>query len=531
MRKARFVLLVGVLWCLTARPVTAQVMVGAVRSTDTVLDGVRYFATLVGRDDIAKQLEPFLDTLTGGKGLAGLDRRRSLGFYVQSVPLPGQQPAGAIFIPVSDDKDFLQLLLALNFQVNEPDANQVRALTLPTGQGAYLRFAHRHAFISNERSQLAGNLPNPDQFLTPEQQRHQLVISTRIREVPPAVRKKLVSLLRELTDKPLERKPQETEGQYQFRRFLTTLLRQQLVQAVEDIEEWTLSADLDTQTHRLLVNLELVFRAGSSTAAAVNRLHRSPSRFRVLQTESGSSLVLAYPVYGALRELLDKLAAMMEKGIADKPQEQQAILRKLYESILPTLKNDFHELAIFLHGPMPDEKLAPVVALRLREGRKLEAAFRELVKVLPEDARARIHLDAATSAGHTIHQIEVSPDDKNFARVFGDEKLAFLVTDDYLLLGAGTHAVTSLQQAVAKLGSEQIGPAGSLELSLRQLAALIRHNPDNKNFADALLKTFAGQHERRDRVHLVLEGKDNRLQVRLELPTLLVQAIVASTRQ
>jgi tetrahydromethanopterin S-methyltransferase subunit F len=64
-------LMVGVALWLTARPVAAQVVVASVRSTDAVLESVAYFATLFGRDDIAKQLESFIDTLTGNKGLVG----------------------------------------------------------------------------------------------------------------------------------------------------------------------------------------------------------------------------------------------------------------------------------------------------------------------------------------------------------------------------------------------------------------------------------------------------------------------------
>jgi len=524
-------LMVGVALWLTARPVAAQVVVASVRSTDAVLESVAYFATLFGREDIAKQLESFIDTLTGNKGLVGLDRRNPVVFYVPTVPAPGQQTTAVIALPLSDEKDFLQLLLALNFQVQEPDANQVRAITLPTGQSAYLRFAHRYAFICNDRSHLAGKLADPAQLLKPEQKQHHLTVSLRIGEIPPAVRKQLYALLRAVADKPIERKPNETQAQYQLRQQLTQLVREVLLQAIEDLEEVMAVADLHTKTNQLTVDLDLVFRRGSNTAALVSRLQQTASRFRVLQSGSGSSLVLSYPVYGALRQQMDKLAAMLEKGIAEKPQDQQAILRQLYEAIAPTLKADLHELAVVVHGPSKDGKLTPIIAIRLREGRKLEAALRQLVKVLPEDARSRVHLDSAKVAGHNVHELEISPDDPNFSRVFGEEKLALLVTDDYLLLSAGTHRAATLQQAVATLSVEKAAAVGSVELSLRQFAELIRHNPDSQNFARAILETFSGPSAQQDRIRLVLEGKDNRLHIHLELPTLLARAIYISSRQ
>jgi hypothetical protein len=81
------------------------------------------------------------------------------------------------------------------------------------------------------------------------------------------------------------------------------------------------------------------------------------------------------------------------------------------------------------------------------------------------------------------------------------------------------------------LSVDKAGAVGSVELSLRQFAELIRHNPDNQNFARAILETFSGPSAQQDQIRLVLEGKDNRLHVHLELPTLLARAIYISSRQ
>lgn len=514
---------------LTVPSASAQVLVATVRSTNDVIDVVKHVATLAGRDDIANQIEPFLDTLTDGQGLIGLDRKAPLGFYVQEITLPGQPPKAAVFLPVTAEDGFVKLLQALNAEVKKPDQGGVREVTLATGQTVYLRFLHRHAFIGLDRDYLASALPDPKRLVSEESRQYMMHVALRARAIPPAVRKKLLALLQQALSLPIERKPDETEAGYQARRFLLQLGRQQVLQLAQDLDEVSLQMDIDTTKHQLTVALDVTMRPGSATATALRPLQQRPSRFRALQSPSGSGLIIAYPVEGPLRALLDQVTAGIEKGIAQKPKEQQALLRKLYEAIRPTLKGDVLELAVFLHGPASDGKLTPLVAVRLHDGGKLETAFRQLVQALPEDAKSRIRLDSAQLAGHKAHEILITPDDPNFAQIFGEEKLLLLVADEYLLLSAGTHSREVLQQAVGKI-REQPGPPAILEISMRQIAVLAQTNPQSKRFAEAVQRTFTGPNENRDRLRVVQEIKDHRLHFRLEVPTLVFRVAILANQ-
>ncbi|GBD37368.1 hypothetical protein HRbin36_02499 [bacterium HR36] len=511
-----------VLW-LMVQPAAAQILVGTVRSANDVIDAVKYFATLVGREDIARQFEPFIDTLAGGKGLAGLERKVPFGLFMQSLPAPRQQPSFILFVPVSNEDAFLELLQALNAQVDKPNDAGLRAVTLATGQTVYLRFAHGHAFFSTEQNSLTRPLPDPKQLVPQQHRQHLIYLTLRTREIPPAARKKLLALLQQVTKLPIERKPDETEARYQVRRYLTQLAGEELLQLAQDLDALTLWADLDKTNHQLSVVLDVSVRPGSVSGNVFQRFNQVPSQLAGLQPQQGSWLHLAFPTQGPLRVLLDQVAAQMEKGIAEKPQEQQAILRKLYEGIVPTLKAETLEIAIALHGPTADGKLTPVVALRLVEGAKLEAALRELVRVLPEDAKSRIQLDTTKLAGRSVHSVLISPDDPNFTQLFGEEKLWVVLTNDYLLLSAGSHAQNILKQAVNAADSQKVGPSISLEISLRQLGILAQTSPDGKRFHQAVQRTFRGQDETRDRLRITQESQPNHLRIRVEIPTLLVR--------
>ncbi|MCS7015968.1 MAG: hypothetical protein RMJ19_07070 [Gemmatales bacterium] len=529
MRRLPLMLLLGLFLAVKCPSASAQVLIGTVRSVNEVIDTTKYVATLAGRDDIAQQIEPFLDTLTGGKGLAGLDRKAPFGFYVDALPLPGQNPPAVIFVPITREDDFVELLRALNSQVEKPDPQGIRTVTLATGQTAYLSFAHGHAFLSLERNLLTRRLPHPKQ-LVPQPHSSWLYLSLRAREIPPAARKGVVALLQLALAKPLERKPDESEASFQVRRLVTELARNQMLQLVQDLEELTITADLDRPNHQLNLAVEIVVRPDSASESALRSLVQSPSRFRALPDRTGSSLVLALPIRGPLQDARNELIASLEKSIAEKPGDQQKLLRQLYEAILPTLRADTLDLAVLLHGPAKDGKLTPLVAIRLQEGSKLESTLRDLYQVLPEEAKSRIRLDAHKLDGYAIHEVQITPDDQNFALIFGEEKLAFTLTNDCFLFSAGTHASNLLKEASGKTVREQPGPALNLELSIRQLALLGTNNDDGKRFLQAVQRTFVGQDEHRDRIRITQQGQANRVSVRLELPVLLFRVLILANQ-
>jgi hypothetical protein len=126
-------------------------------------------------------------------------------------------------------------------------------------------------------------------------------------------------------------------------------------------------------------------------------------------------------------------------------------------------------------------------------------------------------------AGHSVHELHITPDEPQFAKLFGEEKLLVLLTNDYLLVSAGTHASSVLQQAVQKISQEHLGPGASLQISVRQIALFAQDSPSDKRFREAVQRTFVGQDASRDRLRLVLEGKENTLRLRVEVPTLVIR--------
>src|SRR5689334_19456507 len=111
----------------TARPadvkkaVTPGVLV-RVQSLDDLMNNFRYLATLVGREEEAKQLEGMLKAKAGGpKGLAGINAKRPMAYYALFGD-GGIETASAVgLIPIADEKAFLGLIENIGAKAEKGD--------------------------------------------------------------------------------------------------------------------------------------------------------------------------------------------------------------------------------------------------------------------------------------------------------------------------------------------------------------------------------------------------------------------------
>ncbi|MCS7167047.1 MAG: hypothetical protein NZ914_05390 [Gemmatales bacterium] len=522
--------LLGLLLALTCTPTHGQVLVGTIRSFDDLLDTVKYFAHLAGRDDVARQLEPLLDTLTGGKGLIGLDRKKPFGFYLERLALLGPTPPVILFLPTTRQDDFIELLRALNSQVEQPDAQGIREVTLPTGQRAYLRFDHGYAFISLDSQALARQLPDPKRLNAENQNRPLLMLVIRMREIPSAHRKQLAAQVQKMVFAGEQKELEELDFNNFLLQLVVQALQQHAMQLFLDLEEVRVTADLDKANHQVQVHVDITVSPRSPSEEFARAWSQIPSRFHSLRDPRGSNVFGTLPLQGPWRHAADRLARHIEKAIAQKPSDQQKLLRRLYEGILPTLQSEALELALLLRGPTTDDKLVAVAAVRLREGEKLEWALREIYKVLPVEAKAPFRIDAHQLDGRKIHEVRMAPVDPAFMRVFGEGKLMFTVGGDFLLVSLGKHANEALKEALTQLNREQPAQSVFVQVSLRQLALLGQDDPGGKQFRQAVERTFVGADAHRDQLRLIQECKGNRLSFRMEFPTLLFRAVILANQ-
>src|SRR5688572_2529478 len=99
-------------------PAAPPTFVVRVRSIDTLIENAKLLVTLAGREEIAQQVEGLIKAKIGVKGLEGIDTKRPIGAYGR-FGKEIDDIAGAVLVPIADEKAFVGLLEDQNFVVTK----------------------------------------------------------------------------------------------------------------------------------------------------------------------------------------------------------------------------------------------------------------------------------------------------------------------------------------------------------------------------------------------------------------------------
>src|SRR5262245_21812342 len=186
-----------------------------VRSLDTLVDNVKLLVALAGREEIAKQVEGLIKAKIGGQGLEGIDPTRPLGVYAR-FGKELDDVAGAILIPIADERTFLGLLENLNYKAvkGKGDIYNVQA---GAPVEVYLRFANRYAYVTAlNASAIEGQLPDPVQVLGKDGPT--FAATVHLDRLPEAARQIAIAQIEQgLHDLSGKKIPGETPGQQAIR--------------------------------------------------------------------------------------------------------------------------------------------------------------------------------------------------------------------------------------------------------------------------------------------------------------------------
>src|SRR4051812_45540237 len=119
----------------------APAAVVRIQSLDALVSDSRYLAKQAKREEFGKHVETLLTTMTGKKGLRGIDPKKPLGAY---GTLAGRldQSQVMLLLPVADQKELLAFLRELGFTTEKQD-NDAYKVSVPNVPFPVLfRFAH-----------------------------------------------------------------------------------------------------------------------------------------------------------------------------------------------------------------------------------------------------------------------------------------------------------------------------------------------------------------------------------------------------
>jgi hypothetical protein len=504
----------------------APTLVVRVAAFDELIANARYLATLAGKGEEAKQAEKLLQTLTGPKGLEGLDTKKPLGLYAFLGP-NGVDSEAVALLPIADKDAFLDLLkrLDLNLDKGEDDVYKVTLPKAPTP--TYFRFAngYLYAAMPNAAPLAKKRLLAPADVLAADKV-GTLSLTFYVERIPAEMKKILLGQteLRVAKFKE-EKRAGETDAQFTLRKAVIDEGMFTLKAVLQDGGELNVRLDVDRQEGDLALSATFAAKTDSDLAKRIKDFGRFFSvGASLLGPDQAASLVVHLALPDKVRQTLAPVLDEQAKKELDKENNEDArrLKETLIKAALPTLQAGELDAGLSLTGPGKDGTYTVVSAVQVKEGKALEKALKELVKALPEDARNRIKVDADRVGEVNIHRL--SPDKNEAGRkILGDKPVYVAIRGDAVLAAAGDTGLAALKDALTR--KPTIGRNLQVEVAVHRLAPLLAQS--NKGVIDAAKKAFAV--EGSDRVWLALQGGPQ-IKLRLEVKAPIVQFLALADK-
>lgn len=505
---------------LSPRPVRAQEGVLAVKSIDALKADIRYVLTLVEQKELADQLDAVITLSTQGKGLQGVDSQRPLGIY--GGVSKDQEPQGFVFVPISDERAFLKLLEQMKCKVGEAsmDEDRIRSLELPSEQELALRCVNQYAYVASKPGLLKGKLPAPAALIPASHKDSLIAGNVRFDALSKEFKQLFIQGMEAGMEKDKERRANESETEYQGRLVGMKLAKEMFVSILEEGRELTLGLDINQQRNKLGLDLALAARPGTKMATSFRDLQKSPSMFGRLGRNPVMGAVARLPVNESMQALISKAVDDMiaELPKKEKDPKKRAEAETVVRWLEPTLKADTFDVAFVVNDPGKDGKLVLVGAMKVKDGKKFDKMFRDMLKEKPADEKERVELDHARAEGVAIHRITPSKEDRDPDSPFGDPTVFLASREDAILMTVGANGLSAMKDVLADL--DKAPPANlapvQAEFALARLAQLGKGDIFKKRDAENFAKVFSGADKDKDKIRLTLTGGDS-LRLLLEM--------------
>ncbi|HLJ94982.1 MAG TPA: hypothetical protein VKU02_17535 [Gemmataceae bacterium] len=490
---------------------SAPTLVVRVRSIEGLLNDIKYVATLAGRGEEAKQLEGLISSRMGPKGLEGVDIKRPLGLY-GTLDANLVESTAAVLVPISDQKAFLGLLEGFGFKAKKEDDSiysvNVENLPFPV----YFKFANQYVYVTaREKTALNQNkLLDPTKVLAGSPN-ETVSASFRIDQIPDVFKQLITSQLEvKLADLEDQKQPGETEAQRKLRIQATKESAKQVTAFFNEGSQLALRLGADRSANELYLEFTLSAKPNTELAKSIARAASTPSLFAGLHSPSSAAEIFFHGAVpeNARQQFIKSIDEAFHSGVdKEKDPNKRAVVEKLYNAILPTLKAGELDAAADLRGPTKNKHYAIIAALKLKDAQGLEKVLRDLREQVPPSEKQKIKLDAETVGSVKVHRLDIQEQfDEQAKKLFGSNPIYVAFRPDALFIAGGDGGITLLKEGLAtKSGAV---PPFKIDLSVARLAPLI----GDKQKADVnavAQKAFGGTSKDNDRIQFTAEGGKN----------------------
>jgi hypothetical protein len=407
-------------------------------------------------------MDGFITLLTGGHGLAGVDKTRPWCIVNSSdgteIDYRQFDRKTYMFLPVTDPKQLMSRVGDLTGQSLAPDADGVYQFKGFGSVTNYMMARGGWASWAYDRDVLKSLPADPAALLGDLPKRYTLAGRIPVKNLSHAIRKMLIDQLQEYVRSVVD------QGDFAAVVAFGELSSPGVKAVVNDLDEVLLGVTLDKSSNALRLDCRMTAVPGSQTARRFGQLRPATGNFAGFIWPDASVAfnqvyTLADDDVARARSGLHQLRAkaMKELEQCDSFSKEQAQAGKqLLGDVADVLEKTLEGRKLDLGGALLLKPRGSVIVAGglVADGDKLDKAlrilFKEIGKEDPDFARS-VKLDAETVDGVHFHTATLPVSAEDWAMMFGDKADVVVgVGADRFYAAVGRDALTVLKEAIAK---------------------------------------------------------------------------------
>ncbi len=491
----------------------------SVRGIEPLLNDAEFVGGQIGQEGAKATVLELISTVTGGKGLAGIDQKKPLGMYWNATA-GGPPEMPVVFLPVSN-ADALKGLLA----EQAPDFKETNGQWTMTVNGTKLfaKVSGGYCFISPAPTALT-KLSDPAKIVNGK---YDVALDVSIASIPAEFKETALKQVEAGGQQAREAAPPAaTEAEQELRELFFNSMLAGLKGLIDDGDKLTFGVDVDAKTRVGSFDLVLTGKPNSDLAKSLAAYGKTQPAFAGIGSDAAPlRMVVSYPTTGFTNQI-DAIFKFMREA-ADKQFEDDArfasdadrdtakgIAGRLFDIMQATAKSGSAHSGAVLESA-GGGKIRIIGGTRVAKGDDAGKLFDDVIKLSKDKPEiAKIKVDVAKHAGARIHA--VTPDqDADTEKYFGNEPFHLAIRSDSVWFSAGGDNLSSLKKALDQTAKPATRTTVSpISLQVKPAALVLLMEKDDEGLIKRA-KTIAGKPG--DKFNLDIAPIPNGAKLRIEV--------------
>jgi hypothetical protein len=505
-------------------------------------NSVETLAKLSGKPGAGAALEGMINMMTGGKGLAGINKDAPCGVLIGNVE--AGEPTIVGFLPLSDVKQQIELLKT-RVGVPVEENNGTWEIAIP--RGPKLTIAQRGAWacFSNDKAQLESLSEDPSKLLGDLPKKYLFAYQILLKNLPEQLIDQTFSAYQMILPMMMRQNPNESDEMYAMRLKVVQYVLGEWKTTMKDLDEMLIGVQVDRQANQVTLDMQMTPKSGSNMAQQAELMKSVKTDFAgfdlpgaLLTVHKAVALTDADVTKhkATLQAVQTKIEEEIKnQGLADKEaQLAQELVKDAFGMMIQTVESKKIDSGAVIKAD--DKMLFAAAGMAVADGKKLEAILKKLAAAAKEEGLEladKIKFDAQTHQGIRFHTLAIPTPEEDMKSLVGDNlDIIIGVGDTQVFVAAGRDVEKTLKDIIDQSKTQagkQVLPLEA-KFALTPLFQMIAATaPNEKAKADAqkvlpLLQQSAGK----DHITVTMQPEENNIRLRVVVEEGVVKAIGSS---